>query len=152
VNGVVVQVVSLLGDRGWPVDAEARIMIWAGLASLVGRLIAGYLLDRLFAPYVALVSFLVALAGLYLLASDTSPVLGMIGVGMTTGAEIDIIAYMTSRYSACGSLVNSMVICSAFFSLVQARVLCSWVPFTLGCRAMTRHSSLSALCWHSQGA
>jgi MFS family permease len=98
VNGVVVHVVSLLSDRGWPVDAAARIMIWAGLASLVGRLIAGYLLDRFFAPYVALFSFLVALAGLYLLASDTSPVLGMIGVGMTTGAEIDIIAYMTSRY------------------------------------------------------
>jgi Sugar phosphate permease len=46
VNGVVVHVVSLLSDRGWPVDAAARIMIWAGLASLVGRLIAGYLLDR----------------------------------------------------------------------------------------------------------
>jgi MFS family permease len=98
VNGMVVHVVSLLSDRGWPADAAARIMIWAGLASVAGRLIAGYLLDRLFAPYVALLSFLVGLAGLYLLASDASPVLGVIGVGLTTGAEIDIIAYMTSRY------------------------------------------------------
>jgi MFS family permease len=98
VNGMVVHVVSLLSDRGWPADAAARIMIWAGLASVAGRLIAGYLLDRLFAPYVALLSFLVGLAGLYFLASDASPVLGVIGVGLTTGAEIDIIAYMTSRY------------------------------------------------------
>jgi MFS family permease len=98
VNGMVVHVVSLLNDRGWPADAAARIMIWAGLASVVGRLIAGYLLDRFFAPYVALFSFLLAIVGLYFLASDVSPVLGVIGIGLTTGAEIDIIAYMTSRY------------------------------------------------------
>jgi MFS family permease len=98
VNGSLVHVVSLLTDRGWSPEAAAGIMVWAGLASLAGRVVAGLLLDRVFAPYVAMLSFLVALAGVYLLASGTNPTLGVIGVGITTGAEIDIIGYMTSRY------------------------------------------------------
>jgi MFS family permease len=98
VNGSLVHVVSLLTDRGWSPEAAAGIMVWAGLASLAGRVVVGLLLDRVFAPYVAILSFLVALAGVYLLASGTNPTLGVIGIGITTGAEIDIIGYMTSRY------------------------------------------------------
>jgi MFS family permease len=98
VNGSLVHVVSLLTDRGWSPEAAAGIMVWAGLASLAGRVVVGLLLDRVFAPYVAMLSFLVALAGVYLLASGTNPTLGVIGIGITTGAEIDIIGYMTSRY------------------------------------------------------
>ena len=73
-------------------------MVWAGLASLAGRVVVGLLLDRVFAPYVAMLSFIVALAGVYLLGSGASATLGVIGIGITTGAEIDIIGYMTSRY------------------------------------------------------
>jgi cyanate permease len=68
------------------------------LASLAGRVVVGLLLDRVFAPYVAMLSFIVALAGVYLLGSGASATLGVIGIGITTGAEIDIIGYMTSRY------------------------------------------------------
>jgi cyanate permease len=98
VNGSLVHVVSLLTDTGWSPEAAVGIMVWAGLASLGGRVIAGLMLDRVFAPYVAMLSFLVALAGVYLLASGANPTLGVIGIGITTGAEIDIIGYMTSRY------------------------------------------------------
>ena len=98
VNGSIVHVVSLLTDRGWSSEAAAAIMVWVGLASLVGRLVAGYLLDRMFAPYVAIGLFLVALGGLYLLASGKNAYLGVSGIGMTGGAEVDVIAYMISRY------------------------------------------------------
>jgi MFS family permease len=98
VNGCLVHVVSLLTDRGWTPEAAAGIMVWAGLASLAGRLVVGYMLDRMFAPYVTMLTFLICLAGVYLLASGTSPALGVVGLGITTGAEVDIIGYMTSRY------------------------------------------------------
>lgn len=98
VNGSIVHVVSLLTDRGWSPGSAAAIMVWVGIASLVGRLAAGYLLDRIFAPYVAIFLFLVALGGLYLLASGKNAYLGVIGIGTTTGAEVDLVAYMTSRY------------------------------------------------------
>ena len=71
INGSLVHVVSLLTDRGWSPEAAAGIMVWAGLASLGGRVVAGWMLDRVFAPYVAILSFMVALAGLYLLASGS---------------------------------------------------------------------------------
>jgi MFS family permease len=98
VNGSIVHVVSLLTDRGWSSEAAAAVMVWVGLASLVGRLVVGYLLDRVFAPYVAIGLFLVALGGLYLLASGKNAYLGVSGIGMTGGAEVDVIAYMISRY------------------------------------------------------
>jgi MFS family permease len=98
INGSLVHVVSLLTDWGWSAEAAAGIMVWAGLASLGGRVVAGWMLDKVFAPYVAILSFTVALAGLYLLASGTNPTLGVIGIGITTGAEVDVIGYMTSRY------------------------------------------------------
>jgi MFS family permease len=98
VNGSLVHVVPLLTDRGWSPEVAAGIMVWAGLASLAGRVVVGLLLDRIFAPYVAMLSFIVALAGVYLLGSGASATLGVIGIGITTGAEIDIIGYMTSRY------------------------------------------------------
>jgi MFS family permease len=98
VNGSLVYVVPLLTDRGWSPEVAAGIMVWAGLASLAGRVVVGLLLDRVFAPYVAMLSFIVALAGVYLLGSGASATLGVIGIGITTGAEIDIIGYMTSRY------------------------------------------------------
>jgi MFS family permease len=98
VNGSIVHVVSLLTDRGWSAEAAAAIMVWVGLASMVGRLVVGYLLDRMFAPYVAIGLFLAALGGLYLLASGKNAYLGVSGIGLTGGAEIDVIAYMVSRY------------------------------------------------------
>jgi MFS family permease len=97
-NGVLVHVASLLSDRGWTPQAAAGVLAWAGLASMAGRVVGGYLLDRWFAPYVAMLSFASALVGIALLASGQSVVLGVLLIGITTGTEIDIIGFMTSRY------------------------------------------------------
>jgi MFS family permease len=97
-NGVLVHVAALLSDRGWSPQAAAGVLVWAGLASMAGRVVGGYLLDRWFAPYVAMLSFALALAGIFLIASGQNAVLGVLLVGITTGTEIDIIGFMTSRY------------------------------------------------------
>lgn len=97
-NGVLVHVAALLSDRGWSPQAAAGVLVWAGLASMAGRVAGGYLLDRWFAPYVAMLSFALALAGIFLIASGQNAVLGVLLVGITTGTEIDIIGFMTSRY------------------------------------------------------
>jgi MFS family permease len=97
-NGVLVHVPSLLSDRGWSPQAAASVLVWAGLASMAGRVAGGYLLDRWFAPYVAMLSFAFALAGIVLIASGQNVVLGVLLIGITTGTEIDIIGFMTSRY------------------------------------------------------
>src|SRR5262249_37704907 len=73
----------------------------AGIALIGGRLLAGYLLDRIFAPYVALVFFVAPMIGIVLLLVASQPKLaatGAIFVGLGLGAEVDLIAFLLSRY------------------------------------------------------
>jgi MFS family permease len=55
-------------------------------------------MDKVFAPYVASSFFALAIAGLYLLASGASAVLGMAAIGLAAGAEVDMIGFFVSRY------------------------------------------------------
>ena len=99
-NGTVAHVVPLLTDAGLsPAKAAATMGIF-GLATMAGRLLAGYLVDRFFAAHVATVLFLAPIAGFALLASAAGalPALGVTLVGLGLGTEIDLIAFLTSRY------------------------------------------------------
>ena len=59
--------VALLTDRGIAPEAAASGMAVAGVAMMLGRVVVGFLVDRFFAPYVALIFFLVPLTGLCVL-------------------------------------------------------------------------------------
>jgi MFS family permease len=52
-NGTIAHMVPLLTDRGIGTNTATSVLSAAGLALVAGRLLAGYLLDRIFAPYVA---------------------------------------------------------------------------------------------------
>jgi MFS family permease len=71
-----------------------------GLATMTGRLTAGFLVDRIFAPYVAAVFFLAPISGFAFVASAAGvlPALGAILMGLGLGTEIDLIAFLVSRY------------------------------------------------------
>ena len=98
VNAALVHVVPLLVDRGWTASSATRVLVAAGAAGVIGRLIAGYLMDKVFAPYVASSFFALAICGLYLLAADVNVVLGMLAIGLAAGAEVDMIGFFISRY------------------------------------------------------
>ncbi|MBO0738417.1 MAG: MFS transporter, partial [Alphaproteobacteria bacterium] len=100
INGAVAHVVPLLTDHGVSVAAAAATMGMFGLATMTGRLLASYLVDRLFAPFVATLFFLAPIAGLVLLASASGvlPTIGVILLGLGLGTEIDLIAFLVSRY------------------------------------------------------
>src|SRR5204863_362241 len=68
-NGTVAHVVPLLTDAGLSPAKAAATMGVFGLATMTGRLLAGYLVDRFFAAHVAAVLFLAPIAGFALLAS-----------------------------------------------------------------------------------
>ena len=64
-------------------------------------MLSGFLLDRLHAPYVAAVFFLAPLVGILLLLKTVRPegaALGTVLVGLGVGAEVDLIAFLLSRY------------------------------------------------------
>jgi MFS family permease len=100
-SGVVAHIVPLMTDRGVPPASAAAAISAAGLALIVGRLTAGWLLDRLHAPYVAMVFFSLPLLGIALLLGTADARFGVpaaILVGLGLGAEVDLIAFLQSRY------------------------------------------------------
>jgi MFS family permease len=120
-QGMVVHTVPPLTDKGYSPEAAAALMIAVGLSTMVGRLLSGYLVDRIFAPFVATFFFLLPCLGIYLLDTALSPIAGIISLGLASGTEIDMIGFFTSRYFGMkrfgqlyGYLFASFVIGSAF--------------------------------------
>jgi MFS family permease len=97
-QGLVVHTVPLLTDKGYSPETAAALMMAVGLSTMAGRLLSGYLVDRIFAPFVAAFFFLLPCLGIYLLDSTVSPVVGIISLGLASGTEIDMIGFLTSRY------------------------------------------------------
>jgi predicted MFS family arabinose efflux permease len=100
-NGALTHVPAMLTDRGISPARAATALAAMGGASLVGRFLTGWLLDRFFAPRVALLLLSAAALGTLLLASAHSFAAGtlasiLIGLGM--GGEADVTPYILSRY------------------------------------------------------
>ena len=100
INGANAHIAPLLTDRGLTPAAATGIFGVMGLSTLIGRPIVGLLLDRIFAPYVAAAFFIAPLAGIPLLTSGSglSPAIGAALLGFALGAEIDLVAFLTTRY------------------------------------------------------
>jgi MFS family permease len=71
-----------------------------GLSVVFGRVLIGFLLDRIFAPYIAMLLFSITGVGLLLLAFGGAQfaVVAAICIGCSIGGETDLIAYFTARY------------------------------------------------------
>lgn len=102
INGTITHIVALLTDRGNSAQIATSVLSSAGIALIVGRLISGYCLDRVFGPYVAIGFFLTAGAGIALIASGAGGLpaawLGTVMCGLGLGAEGDLLAYFVGRY------------------------------------------------------
>ncbi len=101
VSGVTAHLAAMLTDRGVEPSVAAGALSIAGGALIGGRLAAGFLLDRWFAPLVAMGFFAAPLAGIALLlgshaAGAAFAAAVLVGVGL--GGEVDLIAYLLSRY------------------------------------------------------
>jgi MFS family permease len=100
-QGCVVHISAMLTDRGSTAQTAALASSLAGGALLIGRVGAGYLLDRFFAPHVAIIFFAGAALGIALLGRSSTREIAFVAVfliGLGLGAEVDFIAYLTSRY------------------------------------------------------
>jgi MFS family permease len=101
VIGCLVHLVPLLTDRGISAQAAAFAASLLGGAVIPGRVGSGYLVDRFFAPYVAVYFFCGAGLGILLLLSGTAGVAVFVAaflLGLGMGAEGELIAYLVSRY------------------------------------------------------
>ena len=101
INGSLVHVVPMLTDRGMSLADAVAIISSSGIALIVGRLLAGWIIDRVFAPYVAVFFLVCPMVGLLILALqpvEVSPLVGVLLLGLGIGGETDLLSYMVSRY------------------------------------------------------
>lgn len=102
ISGVTPMLPAILEGRGADVDVAVRIQAVLGLSSIIGRLAGGWLMDKIFAPWVTVLAASSAALGLALLlnAGEWGLVAAMagVGLGLATGMESDVIAYLSSRY------------------------------------------------------
>ncbi|HPF26820.1 MAG: MFS transporter [Steroidobacteraceae bacterium] len=101
IGGVMLQLVPIMLARGVSATQAAAFPAVLGLALIVGRAFAGFLMDRYFAPYVAAIILLFPIMGVALLASGAvgaSALVGAAFLGLAAGAELDVIAYLVARY------------------------------------------------------
>jgi MFS family permease len=128
VHGCVLHLAPLLSDRGLSPQRVALAVTVLGTALMIGRVASGYLLDRVFAPRVAMWIFGAAAFGIALLqtAAGTRLVfLAVFLIGLGIGAEVDIIAYLTSRYF--GLRAFGEIYGYAFASYTVAGALGPWL-------------------------
>lgn len=101
ISGCFAHMAVLLADGGIPPRTAAFATSVFGGGLLLGRVGSGYLLDKFFAPRVASVVFGCVAAGMGLLLIAGSPwaaFTGAFAIGLGLGAEVDIMAYLISRY------------------------------------------------------
>jgi len=99
--GVLSHLVPMLQDRGMSAGSAALVQSTLGAALVASRVLIGFVMDRFFAPFVAIACFLLTTIGLAVLAGGAvGPLayLAVILIGVSMGAEIDMLAYLTGRY------------------------------------------------------
>jgi MFS family permease len=101
VHGVGLHMSAIFTDRGVSAERAAVTTSLVGAAVIVGRLGSGYLLDRLFAPRVAILFYGLTTIGMVILCGGSAGTLALAGAflsGLGMGAEVEVMGYMISRY------------------------------------------------------
>ena len=110
---------AILTDRGSSSQLAAFASSLFGVGLFMGRVGCGYLLDQFFAPRVAALLFSAVAIGIAFLGlghAIWSACIAAVLVGLGIGAEVDIIAYLTSRY----------------FGLRSYGAICGWIWAVFG--------------------
>ena len=102
-TAIMTQLQPLLVSKGVDAAQAAALVGLAGVASFIGALVTGSLVDRFWAPGIAFLFACGSAAGTLLLAMngvvDTQiAAVAVLLVGLGLGAEIDVVAYMVARY------------------------------------------------------
>ena len=146
-NGMGVHLVPLLKDSGMQASQAVFIASIMGMSIFFSRIIIGFLLDIFFAPWLAMVTFLIATSGLAMAASNISEIFNILAailIGAGIGAETDCISYMTSRYFGLRAFGK---IYGFFFSFFYVGT--GLGPLTLGIAYEMNGSYTSTLYWYA---
>jgi len=110
IGGVMIPLVPILKTHGVTAEQAAVVQSALGIALIMGRAFAGFLMDRVFAPYVAAGIIIFPIIGVVLLASGAvgpAAVIAAVCIGVAAGAELDVIAVLITRYFGAGAYAEN---------------------------------------------
>ena len=100
-NGMLAHLVPMLTDRGMDTATAAKVAALEGGVIFLSRILIGYLIDHFFAPRVAMCFFSLSAIGIALFAFgavDGMAFFAIVLIGLSLGAEVDLLAYLAARY------------------------------------------------------
>lgn len=121
ISGLITNSVPMLIDQGKTLQQAAKYAGLIGLSVISGRLVVGFLVDYFWAPLIAAIFLTAPIFSIYVFStampSITMVSLAMIVIGLAAGAELDLLAFLVSRYFGLhdyGKLYGALYI---FFSI-----------------------------------
>jgi MFS family permease len=98
--GLLPHFVPMLTDGGLSPMAAAGVASEIGLAVIASRLVIGFLMDRVFAPRIAIAICLIAAGGFIALMAGGIGAASVtaIALGFAMGAELDLMGFLVTRY------------------------------------------------------
>jgi MFS family permease len=132
INGSLIQIVPMLTDRGIPVGAATFALSISGIALLIGRVFSGFLMDKIFAPYIGIFFVVTPIIGLGILGlgfHGAGPVVGTILLGMGMGAELDLLGYIIAAYFGNKSFgaLHGFIFMGALFANAVGAAMLGWI-------------------------
>lgn len=97
--GLQVHLVPMMTDRGLSNGQAGQLLVIFGLASLVGRVVGGIVIDRVHGSIVGPIVILAPIAGMFFLEPPFSTAaLAVAFIGIAFGIEGDLLALLITRY------------------------------------------------------
>jgi predicted MFS family arabinose efflux permease len=131
-SGISPNLIPALTDEGFSSSEAASVLSVFGVSIIIGRVAVGYLVDRFWAPGVAMVAMLLPVAGCLLLIGVQSITIAAVAaflIGFAAGAELDLMSFLAARYFGLqhyakiySILYASLAVCSGTAPMLFARV------------------------------
>jgi MFS family permease len=99
-GGLMIHFVPILLEIGFTTRDAAQVAGVIGIAVVLGRLVVGFAVDRIFAPWVAIAILMACIVGVLALTQFGTLVAvpAAFVIGFSVGAEVDLIGYLVARY------------------------------------------------------
>lgn len=132
-NGMLGQLQPLLTDRGLGMQQAALMLTVYAVSVLIGRLVLGYLLDRVSAALVAAISVMLPALGAAALIGDSTTILtasiAVALLGLSQGVEMDLTAFFIARFFGMrhysmlfAAIISGLVLANAVGALMFGRI------------------------------
>ena len=120
-GGPIPNMENILKSGGLPPGQIVGLTAFIGLSALVGRLVGGWLLDRVWAPGVALVILLSPGLSCWLLGhgplTPATALASIVLIGFAVGVEYDLMAFLVARYFGMRSYTQTYSLLYVCFAL-----------------------------------